>query len=201
MIRVSATMLESFRRFQSAEWMTYDDLIASITGRSEETREMAIGTAFHEVLAGGTSDLFDADTVRRAQSLVPPTALHEVKQTRKVGTPYGIVTLVAKADAIIGRTVYEHKTTTKIDERKVNGYHDSLQWRVYLDVFGADVCIYDVWALRESDGIIYADDMQVFEMHRYAGLRDDVHRWTCAFVEFCAANGIIQAITREEVAA
>jgi hypothetical protein len=54
MKRVTATMLEAFRRYKDNEYMSFDDMVAAIKGTTEVNDAMLLGTAVHEVLENYT---------------------------------------------------------------------------------------------------------------------------------------------------
>src|SRR5690606_28161709 len=84
---------------------------------------------------------FDTD----AEIDLPP--LREMKATMQIDIGGTLVTLVGKVDAIHGKRIDDHKFTAKFDPDR---YLDSYQWRVYLEIFGADVFRWNIFEANES---------------------------------------------------
>jgi hypothetical protein len=158
MLRVSTTLLDSFRLFldPSVEWMTEEKLIADLMKTGPVTPAMRLGSAFGAVLespwvyesgAGYKVDghYFDRENLEPALSLFDRRGIFECKATRD----YGDVRVVAKVDYILGAAIHETKTT--LDAFDFEKYAASCQWRFYLDAFtGAKVCTYHVFELAED---------------------------------------------------
>jgi hypothetical protein len=178
MIRISASDLEAYRFWRASD-APPADLIARLTHTAEPTRQMSAGRAFAKVMEDGRALLtierrdgwlFDFSDIDGQMALSP---LREVKGEKLYDTPYGPVTLVCKADGIDGKTIHDQKLSERYD---VERYLDSLQWKSYLQVFGADTFVYDVFVGSYDKR---ADDVLIREYHsisfsRYPGLARDV---------------------------
>lgn len=186
-LRISTTTLEAFRLFRDEDWMTEDNLLASIKCEGKRTREMAIGIAFENVLMNpslchqpgmvnaveGTyrSDgfMFDRLTMDRAIATVPRGAIFQVKATRR----YQDAEVVAKIDAAIGSRIDEWKTTT-LKSFNADKYLESYQWRFELDIFTACLVRYSVFLLSATnDDSIAVRDIEHLSVYPYAGLHTD----------------------------
>lgn len=165
-VRVST--LEAFRRWRNDEDSSVDDLF-----NVPETEAMRAGTALHKALelahpgtfdalsSGGYTFRFDCDIG------IPAMQFREFRSNKR----YGDLTVSGQCDGIIGRTVYDYKTTGIFSaERYLDGY----QWRYYLDIFGLDVFRWLVFVIRETEPNKYTiTDFHTLEARRYAGLHED----------------------------
>lgn len=148
MIRISASNLESFRFWKDSE-APQSNLIERLTHAAKPTPQMEAGRAFakmmeranHDTIGTATVDDWAFDFTAMTAEISIPT-LREIKAEKVYATPSGPVTLVAKCDGLTGRTVTDDKLTEKWDAEK---YLDSLQWRVYLELFEADRFVYEVF--------------------------------------------------------
>lgn len=185
-LRVSATDLDQLRYFRSSD-MELSDLLARLRRETEPTEAMAAGIAFHTILENAdvgelTEVTQDGYTFRF--DLDAEIALPRIRELKleKVYRVDGIdVTLVGKVDALSGLTVYDHKTTSRFD---AENYADAIQWRAYLDMFGARKFIYNVFEVAEKDGIRIVRDFHELPLYHYPALHSDVMESLSDFVGF-----------------
>src|SRR5690606_33187553 len=94
------------------------------------------------------------------------------------------VTLVVKVDAVLGRRIDDHKLTSSFDaERYLAGY----QWRIYLEVFGAEELRWNVFegsASAVSHRQWRLRSLRQLPTYRYPSIAAHVEREVAAFVEF-----------------
>ena len=187
-LRVSATDIDAFRRYRDDEEADLILLLLQLRRESEPTEAMIAGTALHKALetvsfgefvgleADGYTFSFETDA-----EIALPT-IREVKATKSYEIGNCLVTLVGKVDAIHGKRVDDHKFTSRYDAER---FLDSYQWRVYLDVFGADEFRWNVFEGRESAPRNYLiTAIHPLIMHRYPGMEDDVRRELAEYVGF-----------------
>src|SRR3990172_4077634 len=135
-MRLSVTTIEAFRLWRdTGDWMALADLEATIKRQTVANEKMLRGSAFHEVLETYNGELalvyeaqgfrFSGDAMPTVLELWPHHGAKEAKTTMDVDG----ITVVGKADALIGVEVWEAKCVEKID---VDKYFDSFQWRAYL---------------------------------------------------------------------
>ena len=188
MLRISATDIDSLRYYKDQEGQELSDLLARLRRIEGPTAAMLAGTALHKALEvsvpgeigslhanGYTFDIgFDAELD------IPAT--REIKGEKHYLINNFEVTLVGKVDAVHGLRVDDHKYTSKYDvERFLNSY----QWRIYLDMFGAEEFRWNVFEGREIEPKHHViKHLHPLTMYRYPGLEDDVRREIGAFVEF-----------------
>jgi hypothetical protein len=197
-MRVSATLLESFRLFMQPEqeWMTEEALIASINGEFVTNPDIERGLALGRILAdpakftvpGGycyRGLTFDAATMAPALALIDRRGLFEVK-TQKV---YGDVVVVSKADHLLGVHLSEFKGTTgSFDFDK---YFASAQWRFMADAFEAKLVTYRVFRLDDHEnGVVEIRDIENFQVFPYPELTRDCEALVDQFVGYVRAKGL-----------
>ena len=199
-MRISATTLESFRLWSQPdqEWMSEDQLIASIRGEFTPTPAVELGKAFGAVLetpdtyvtTGGFqygSYFFPDDVMRPALALTDHEhGVFEAKGTRE----YGDCTVVAKADQLVGARLYEHKTTLGYFD--FDKYAASCQWRFMADIFRPVSITYHVFLLdgSDEDGPIDLRGIESFTLYPYQGLHDDCAALVREFSAYVTARGL-----------
>jgi len=207
MIRVSATMLDTFRLYKTAEFISTEEMDSRLRRDPMEPNEaMRVGTAFHGVAEGrGTRRgdpqaqegaayecdgyLFDAETTDAA--LAHCVGMAEIKSDRVIiDTEYGPVQLVGKADCINGLRAVEIKTKIKAMPDPLN-HVDAWQWRVYCRVFGVQRVDYLLVRLDLIDGVYHASH-DVLTLYPYQSLPHDVAQEVAELVRYAAGRGLLQ---------
>lgn len=187
-MRCSATEIDAFRRWRDTEDADLAPLLAQLRRELPETEPMRAGKAFHralELAQAGEVERLEADGYTfdlAIDDAIDLPDIRELKATREYvinGVP---VTLVGMVDALEGRRVDDHKFTSRWDaERFLAGF----QWRIYLEVFGADVFRWNVFEGRETSPRHYAvHALHRLTMQRYPGMAEDVERELAEFVDF-----------------
>ena len=187
-LRVSATDIDQLRYFRGEDEMELAELIARLKHLMPSSEAMEAGTALHLALENaipGDFDRLQADgftfTFETDAEIALPV-IREMKATREYLIDDVQVTLVGKVDAIHGRRIDDHKFTAKFDPDR---YLDSYQWRIYLEVFGADTFRWNIFEAREDSNKSYViRNMHPLTMHRYPGMGADVERELGEFVRF-----------------
>lgn len=214
-MRISTTTLESFRLFMQPDqdWMSEDELIATIRGQFVGNHKVWLGMAFGAVLerpcqyrvnAGyrvenlrGCGETFEfADEVMQpGLALVDPDTIFEAKGSRL----YGAHEVIAKADQLRGAHLKETKTTlSTFDFEK---YAESYQWRFMLDIFEAPLCTYHVFCLSEDvAGVIDLRSVETFNLFPYAEMHDDCVRLVRQFEDYVEARGLRAELDGRQVA-
>jgi len=205
MLRISTTTIESFRLWSDPEqdWMSEDDLIATIRGRFVPTPAVLLGQAFGAVLEkpapfkvqGGyritTRDgehtfTFDDAVMQPALALMDHAAGVFEAKGEKV---YGDCTVVAKADQIVGAHLIEHKTTT--GSFSFEKYADSCQWRFMADIFKPSRITYHVFLLDDHEnGVIELKGIESFNLYPYHELHQDCRDLVERFREYVILRGL-----------
>lgn len=221
MYRVSATQLESFRLWSDPEqeWMTEEELVASIRGEFVENHKIALGSAFGKVLetparyavTNSRGDLigyhvrtnretfdFGADMMAEPLALIDRAAgVFEAKAVKS----YGPIDVASKADFLVGGQLVEFKTTLSTFD--VDKYAESSQWRFMADAMQPLDVTYHVFCLAEAtNGVIDLKSIETVRFYPYPALHQDcadlVDRFRC-YVEAKGLTGVLR--TRYEGAA
>lgn len=191
-LRVSATDIDAFRRFRDREDADLGSLLRQLRRQEPPTEAMMAGTALHAILEtaeecdlkGATDGEFSFSFDLDEDLDLPP--IREMKATAEHKIDGCIITLVGKVDAVHGRRVVDHKLTSHFDADR---YLGSYQWRIYLDIFGADEFIWNVFEAREGAPRNYLiHHLHRLRVHRYPGMGDDVRRELAAYLDFARVH-------------
>lgn len=198
-MRLSVTTVEAYRLFRTEEWMTWERFRNQVIGEYEPTEDMQRGTAFHSILeypghyrdeASGNyiCDGFEMDgaSIDRFLCWMPP-GLPEVKTELEMCGH----TVVGKCDLLAGLEVHDFKCPKQI---KPDGYHASYQWRLYLEIFGCDLFVYDVCDLRpvkRGSNVYHIWDWHPYKLYRYPSIREDCERIVAECGEFLSKQELV----------
>lgn len=214
MLRISATTLESFRLYMdpAIEWMTEDDLLATIRGEFVPTHDVSRGLAFGLVLAkpdayrvaGGyqvrvNHEVFTFDSVTMHGPLAAldhRRGCFELKAEKRYSV--GVEALVvSKADYIIGAHLREFKTTDSAPN--FDKYERSVQWRLMADAFEPELVTYDVFQLDDHEnGVVELRDTFSFNLYPYPALHDDCRRIVGEFCDYVRLKGLEGLLERRQ---
>lgn len=194
-LRTSASDLDALRYFLGNEDADLGALLSQLRRESPPSEAMQAGTALHTILETATEGELktaEADGFRfdfDVDGEVDLPAIREMKETRTYLIDGVRITLVGKVDAVHGRRVYDHKFTMRFDPERFMG---SLQWRVYLEVFGADEFRWNVFEAREVGGQgsrhFCIHSLHPLTMHRYPGMARDVEAALRQFLDFARTH-------------
>jgi hypothetical protein len=173
--------LESFRQWREDEDAELETLLARLRGETPASEAMLAGTAFHKALelasAEDHSELkalgYTFKVMGDFELAVP--AIREVRASKTYTAENFAVTITGQLDAIDGKRIEDHKTTGRADfERYLSGY----QWRMYLDIFGADVFRWNVFEINVTDDPMTWEVWEAhrLEQYRYPGMERDCER-------------------------
>jgi hypothetical protein len=208
-MRVSCTVLEAFRRWSDPEqqWMSEADLLASIRGEFKPTYETLVGQGFGRVLerpdryrvnrgyeyrAGSLLLFFSDDMMAPALALMDRRAVYEAKATKD----YGDITVVSKADQILGSALVEHKTTFgTFDFEK---YASSYQWRLMVDMFQPAWVTYHVFLLKHAPEGLSLRGVESFNLYPYPALHDDCADLVRRFGEYATLRDLAPVLVRTQ---
>lgn len=197
-MRISATTLESFRLFMQPEqdWMSEDELMATIRGQFVPNHKVLLGLAFGRVLeqpdrylgrAGYACEgfFFTLDTMAPALAEIDRAGVFEVKAQRE----YGDCTVVCKADHMLGSHLSEFKTT--LSNFDADKYAASCQWRFMADILKPSKITYRVFCLSEDDaGMIGLKSIETMNLYPYAGLHQDCADLVGEFKDYVIRKGL-----------
>lgn len=190
-VRSSVSDINALRWYRKMENMELEELRRQILRQSEPNDAMRMGSAVHKYLetvpnelvlegadiSGGVSDgyVIEFDTVEP----VMLSTLREVKTEKVYEVPGFSVTMACVTDCMDAITCLDHKLTKKFDPDK---YLDSVQWRFYLDMFGCDRFVYQVFVYTPKENRIRVREVHRFELYRYEGMEKDLHT---AIEDYC----------------
>lgn len=213
MIRISPTMLDSFRLYREAEFISAEEMENRILRLpTPETPAMALGTAAHACLAGVCERLggdpaayrsgeyvFDAVSIDGARAGLEK-ALPEVPGYIDLMVGGVLVRLGGRTDYLYGNTVYDIKTSDKpIDPDKPDR---SMQWRCYMLIFNVKRIYYrHLWLNCMENGIWEVKDWHEVALYSYPDLRRDVLAQLGLLLEFARSRGIFDRIATVDEAA
>lgn len=186
--------VEAFRRWEKDEDAELEPLLAQIRGEGGGSEAMRAGTALHKALedaqagadfdtlsANGYTFHFDGDF-----SIALPT-IRELRASKVYMVDGGPITISGQVDALHGRRIEDHKTTGHFNaDRFMEGY----QWRLYLEIFGADHFRWNVFEIAELDRSYHytVRAQHTLEQWRYPALADDCQRLVERFARFACAH-------------
>lgn len=161
MIKISATQLESYRRLMDG-LLSVEQFERQLLRLDPPNLMMEKGTAFHSMMQ--TADpsvyegVFSKECISKARTKMDyRSKIFEYKIRRMYSTQYGNISLTGMADQLIGLDVVELKT--KYSPISYDAYADSMQWRVYCEIFGAKFVHYKVFEFADTE----ADDFKNYQ--------------------------------------
>ena len=194
MIKVSATNLEAYRKYLE-ERISLDALLDTVLRRSQPNSMMIKGTLFHEMLQTSEPEKFQEyfsqaciETARSFMNYRSP--LFEVKTRKQYLTRRGIVSLTGVADQILGNKVIEIKT--RYSPIQYETYSESLQWRVYCDVFDVPEVQYNVFEFKHVSDNDYKA-CAFFNFFAPKHNHEHVNNWIDSYVDFLYLMGLQNA--------
>ena len=233
--RVSVTTLEKFRRVLAAgednTWDTEAALYQQLTGTFIGTDKTDLGSAFHTLCEFGwperhliyQSGRFHvagkfAFTAQQAEVAYQykqehPHMLAELPVSKTYEAPSVNFLVRGRVDGLEGTIVRDPKTRySAID---VQGYLDSYQWRIYLDMLGLSQFYYDIFQVKSyptaglptynpETGCRHLPEKLAFEKpvsiscFAYPTMRRDVEELLIKFSDWVEARGYWRLLKREE---
>jgi hypothetical protein len=215
MIKVSASNLDSYLKYIHGA-INEDMLIVSLLSYSEPSLKMQIGTEFHSSIEDihKPCKIFNPSQLQAVReqyssALNNNAGVHEMKVRGIIDIPSGQLVLTGMADLLNGLKVVEFKTT--FGSFDIDRYFESIQWQVYLHLFGTDVVEYVVFqfpsiptALKTLQDIentgkpLEFTDKHVFSMHK-SMLDTQYLRSVCAgLYDFIKLRGIESQMTYDK---
>lgn len=155
MLKLSATQLETYRRYLSDK-VSLRQLIEWWTTKQEPSLKMVSGSIFHAKLQGmqhaedSRINFDENDIIEARQKLDLSSEIFEYKLRVPIQTKHGKIMFTGVADQIVGNIVHEYKTT--YSSFNYDQYAESMQWRAYCHIFGVEKIKYHVWTLSEPKG-------------------------------------------------
>lgn len=166
MIKISATQLESYRRLLDGK-LSPEQFERQLLRLDPPNTIMEKGIAFHEMMQSEEPMLFEgmfsSDCIAKARAKMDyRSKVFEYKVRRVYRTQFGDISVTGMADQLIGLDVVEIKT--KYSSISYDYYADSMQWRVYCELFGAKFVTYKVFEFANTE----ADDFKNYQQFTFA---------------------------------
>lgn len=208
MMTFRVSEVESFRQWRNDEEADLDLLLARMRGQTEPSAAMLAGTAFHKGLETAPTGLevssIEAEgytfTFQGDFTIALP-AIREVRANKTWIVDGERVSISGQLDCIHGKRVEDHKTTGRFDpDRYLEGY----QWRLYLEIFGADHFRWNVFEIKNVDELepflweVHAQ--HTLEQYRYPGMDADCERLVTDLARFACVH-LPERVRQEAVAA
>jgi hypothetical protein len=180
--------VEAFRQWETDEDAELQPLLDKLAGTFQPSDAMLAGTAFHKALelAEADAEELQANGLRFRFAHPCEVELSPVRELRASKT-YHVdgepIVISGQVDQLDGRRIDDHKTTGRFDaDRYLAGY----QWRLYLDIFGADVFRWNVFeiAAGEDADLYMVNAMHRLQQYRYPELGADCQALVERFARF-----------------
>lgn len=200
-MRISATLVDQWIRFQTDEYAQESELIESIRGEFRPTRKVKCGMAFDSILQDPRQYrkgdfyeyegiAFPADVLdERCIPLFQEPGLWQPKETKLYDIEKEPVTVVAKVDRLVGAGIEEVKTTWGAFD--YDRYAEAHQWRHYLLNFGAQWVRYSVFCWTEnSKGEFVLHDVNRFVLYPYPEMENECVNKLAELVAYIKRKGL-----------
>ena len=131
-----------------------------------------------------------------------PNAYHEYRGYRD----YGRAIVTGCADMIDGVEIRDIKTKYSVPSD--SEYIDSCQWRYYLDIFGADVFLFDLFVFNGYSKEKHGYDVRGLELtrhtppitcYRYPEMENDNLVLLNQFMDWAEARGLTKYLTSKRI--
>lgn len=207
MYRLTPSLLDSFRLYHEADFMSLHDLEARIKGEPiTPTPAMLLGTAFHKISEGSADVIsgyyYSVDgfmfTKASVDAALLPLAggVSEVWCSKVLDHVPHSPLLRGRTDRIVGAIPWEIKT--KDSEHNPERHAVSLQWQCYLHMLDANECRYLLVRLEEGSECWRVRSVDTLPLFRYQGMDDHLNGWATRFMRFCEGRGLLSCLTIEE---
>lgn len=129
-------------------------------------------------------------------------AFHETR----IYKDYGPAVVTGCADMIDGITLRDIKT--RFSPPQDTPYYDSCQWRFYLDMFGADTFLFDIFTFRGYSAERHAADVRgltlqahtpPISVYAYAAMRQDLDLLLRQFLQWADMRGLMPALVKQKI--
>lgn len=182
--------VEAFRQWEADEEASLDDLLARLRGESEPSAAMIAGTAFHRALelaqTGIAADEISANDhtfIFVSDMDVELAPIRELRASKTYIVDGDPITISGQVDQLDGLRIDDHKTTSRFNPDR---YLEGCQWRLYLDIFGAQRFRWNVFEIAPMDEPLtyQVTACHRLEQYRYPGLPEDCQALVERFARF-----------------
>lgn len=214
MLRIRVTTIEKFRRFltEASIYDTEESLLESLTGKFEGNEYTRIGTAFHKIAeVGDITNLYDFSKPSYSikiddflvifnQSQIDMAVSYKNEfqgsfneiRAEKVYSINGVEILVSGgADKVFGNQIRDTKTKYSYYKGSKD-YTDSVQWKLYLDIFELPEFYFDIFEFRGYNKLKNGYDVSGLNLIKhdpihclkYSGMQDDIEILLGQFIDY-----------------
>lgn len=223
MLRISATTIDEFRKFQTDLDYEEEYLLNYITGVSEKTKYMDLGVAFHNIIENPSKAFrmfldqnpdsdetgfiasngiyFPWDAIAPAIDTIDYNFPFEVKTTKRYNIKGEEIEVVSKVDQLVGVKIMEFKTAWSYFGKRgwksfVGDYEKSAQWKLYLDAFEINEAEYHVFVFSdEFEGIQLLDHID-FKCRRKDGMKEEINLLLEDFTDYIQIRNLQSYFTK-----
>lgn len=209
-LNVRVTSLEKFRRYMEgiSEYETEASLMESLTWDFKGNEYTRIGTAFHKIVeCGDISEkrpesvvMIDNLNIVLSQSQID-TALaykaeisgcfHEVRAYKDYHVKDQIFNISGCTDVLLGRQLRDIKTKYSY-MKSITDYTDSIQSKLYMDIFEVPEFYFDVFEFQCYDKAKHGYDVSTLAIKRhdpihciaYEGMQKDIQVLLTEFLDY-----------------
>lgn len=218
MLHLRATQLEKFRRFicEVSEFETEESLMETLTGKFEGNEYTRIGTAFHKIVeCGDISEKRDISfSVGTPESVLKidnykvifsqsqidialaykqsiKGCFHEIRANKIYNINGTEINVSGGADVVLGNQIRDIKAKYSA-LRSISDYTDSVQWKLYCDIFELPEFYFDVFEFKGYDKEKHGYDVSGLTLVKhgpihcieYSGMVEDIEILLTEFLDF-----------------
>lgn len=224
-LRLTPSLLDSFRLYHEADFIPLADLESRIKGEPITlSQAMLLGRAFHMIAEGKAEHLLMRDHEESGTSadrgawsegegfysvdgfLFDAASADDALALRGPGVPEVWCSrplehvsraplLRGRADWISGIVPWEIKT--KDGDMDPEHYATSLQWQCYLYMLEVDECRYLLVRLEKDKDCWRVREADPLPLFRYRGMEDHINEWATRMMRFCESRGLLNYLEKE----
>lgn len=182
--------VEAFRQFELDDEAEPAQFIDELLHGFEPSAAMLAGTAFHKALEDAPTGISVSSLEAlghtftfRGDFEVRLPAIRELRASKTYMVDGQPIVISGQVDGIEGLRIDDHKTTSRFDPER---YMAGCQWKLYLDIFGADAFRWNVFEIGEQDepGHYEVFAQHTLEQCRYPALHNDCQALVNRFARF-----------------
>lgn len=213
-LQIRVTQLEKFRRFinEVSEFETEEQLMETLTGQFTGNEYTRIGTAFHKIVECGVSCIdhkeisffnsvevdqymisFNSNHVDMALAYKESIkgCFHEIRASKVYYVNGTSINISGGADVILGNQIRDIKTKYSYI-KSISDYTDSIQWKLYCDIFELPEFYFDVFEFKGYDKAKNGYDVSGLTLVKhepiycieYSTMQSDIQYLLTEFMEF-----------------
>ena len=209
-LNIRVTQLEKFRRFicEVSEFETEESLMETLTGKFEGNEYTRIGTAFHLIIEQGNyccdesmNNVYIGENLIKFNKSHINIALnykdsikgcfHEIWTNKTYNINGTELNISGCADVILGNQIRDIKTKYSY-LKNIADYTDSIQWKLYCDIFELPEFYFDVFEFKGYDKEKHGYDVSALTLVKhepihcieYSSMQKDIQYLLAEFIEF-----------------